>query len=269
MTREGSDSMNLEEAINRAAELLAEATRVVVFTGAGISTESGIPDFRSPGGVWDRFDPMEFTYQKFVSSEESRRKYWALSKLFYEPLVAAQPNPAHHACVAIERWGRLDCVVTQNIDGLHQRAGLSGERVIEIHGTALTVSCLSCRHQLSREVVQARVAAGEEVPRCEQCGGLLKPDTVSFGQAMPERETAEAFRRAESCDLCWVIGSSLAVTPAAHIPAAAMNAGARLLILNGSETPLDALADVVLRGKAGDLAPRIVERAKTLVGGSG
>jgi NAD-dependent deacetylase len=172
---------------DRAAALVAKARRIVVFTGAGISTESGIPDFRSPGGVWDRFDPTEFTYQKFVGSEESRRKYWSLSKLFYEPLVAANPNPAHDACVRLERWGRLDCVVTQNIDGLHQRAGLGPERVIELHGTALTVSCLSCRDRHARSEIQARVAAGDEAPRCGKCGGILKPDTVSFGQAMPEK----------------------------------------------------------------------------------
>jgi NAD-dependent deacetylase len=270
--------MTEEATLARAAALVAEAQRVLVFTGAGISTESGIPDFRSPGGVWDRFDPTEFTYQKFVSSEESRRKYWSLSKLFYEPLVAAKPNPAHEAIAALHRWGRLDCVVTQNIDGLHrwgrldcvvtqnidglhQRGGVPEESVIEIHGTALTVSCLSCRKRLLREVIQARVEAGEEIPLCEACGGIMKPDTVSFGQAMPERETSEAFRRAEACDLCWVIGSSLVVTPAAHIPAAAANAGAGLIILNGSETPLDYAADALLRGKAGEIAPRVVARA--------
>lgn len=256
----------MDESVENAARLVSEARRVVVFTGAGISTESGIPDFRSPGGVWDRFDPTEFTYQKFVGSEESRRKYWSLSKLFYEPLVAARPNPAHEAIVALEAWGRLDCVITQNIDGLHQRAGTTPERVIEIHGTALTVSCLSCGERVSREEVQARVEAGEEVPRCKACGGIVKPDTVSFGQSMPERETAEAFRRAGSCDLCWIIGSSLVVTPAAHIPVAASNAGAKLIILNGSDTPLDTIADVILRGKAGETAPRIVARARVLAG---
>ena len=255
--------------IARAAALLAEARRVLVFTGAGISTESGIPDFRSPGGVWDRFDPTEFTYQKFLGSAESRRKYWSLSKLFYEPLAKALPNPAHEACVTLERWGRLDCVVTQNIDGLHQRAGLAPERVIELHGTALTVSCLTCRERHPREAIQARVEGGDEVPLCESCGGILKPDTVSFGQAMPEKETAEAFRRAEACDLCWVIGSSLVVTPAAHVPVAAVNAGARLLILNGSDTPLDSIADVVLRGKAGEVAPAILAGAKALAGAGG
>jgi NAD-dependent deacetylase len=258
--------MTHDDTVGRAASLVAKARRIVVFTGAGISTESGIPDFRSPGGVWDRFDPTEFTFQKFVGSEESRKKYWALSKLFYEPLVAAKPNPAHDACVTLLRWGRLDCVVTQNIDGLHQRAGLPPERVIELHGTALTVSCLSCRDRHSRDAIQARVAAGEEVPRCGKCGGILKPDTVSFGQAMPEQETADAFRRAEACDLCWVIGSSLVVTPAAHVPAAAAQSGARLIILNGSETPLDDMADVVIREKAGTIAPRIVAEARRIAG---
>lgn len=254
--------MSDTDAISKAVDLLGSARRVVVFTGAGISTESGIPDFRSPGGVWDRFDPTEFTFQKFTSSEESRRKYWSLSRLFYEPLVAAQPNPAHRAIAVLEECGRLDSVVTQNIDGLHQRGGVSPERVIEIHGTALTVSCLSCRKRVDREAVQARIEAGEEVPHCLACGGIMKPDTVSFGQAMPEQETNDAFRRAQSCDLCWVIGSSLVVTPAAHIPAAAAQAGARLIILNGTDTPLDGLADVLLRGKAGEIAPRLVAGAR-------
>ena len=254
--------MSSEGEISEAARLLAGSRRVVVFTGAGISTESGIPDFRSPGGVWDRFDPTEFTYQKFTSSEESRRKYWSLSKIFYEPLVAARPNPAHLAIAALEKWGRLDCVVTQNIDGLHQRGGVSPNRVIEIHGTALTVSCLDCRKKVDRDTVQARIEGGEEVPHCEACGGIMKPDTVSFGQAMPERETNEAFVRAQNSDLCWVIGSSLVVTPAAHIPAAAAQAGAKLIILNGTETPLDDLAHVLLRGKAGEIAPRVVEEAR-------
>ena len=258
----------MEQAIERAAAVLSRAKRVVIFTGAGISTESGIPDFRSPGGVWDRFDPTEFTYQRFLSSQEARRKYWSRAKIFYEPLARAKPNPAHDAVVALERWGRLDCVVTQNVDGLHQRAGLSPERVIELHGSALSVSCLSCGDRLPRSEVQARVEAGEEVPTCEGCGGIMKPDTVSFGQPMPERETSEAFRRAESCDLCWVIGSSLVVTPAAHVPVAAASAGARLIILNGSETPLDGAADVVLRGMAGDIAPRVVARARELAGES-
>jgi NAD-dependent deacetylase len=261
--------MTEEAPLARAAALLAAAQRVLVFTGAGISTESGIPDFRSPGGVWDRFDPTEFTYQKFISSEESRRKYWSLSKLFYEPLVLAKPNPAHEAIAALHRWGRLDCVVTQNIDGLHQRAGVPEERVIELHGTALTVSCLTCRKRLPRDVIQARVEAGEEIPLCEACGGIMKPDTVSFGQAMPERETREAFRRAEACDLCWVIGSSLVVTPAAHVPAAAANAGAGLIILNDSETPLDHAADALLRGKAGEIAPRVLARAREMAGAAG
>ncbi len=255
-----------EQAIELAAAILSRSKRVVVFTGAGISTESGIPDFRSPGGIWDRFDPTEFTYQRFLSSEDARRKYWSLSKLFYEPLVSANPNPGHDAVVALERWGRLDCIVTQNIDGLHQRAGSSPDRVIELHGTALSVSCLSCRKRHSREEIQARVEAGEEVPLCDACGGIMKPDTISFGQPMPERETAEAFRRAERCDLCWVIGSSLVVTPAAHVPVAAVNAGAKLIILNGSETPLDEAAAVHLRGKAGEVAPRLVERARAIAG---
>ncbi|MGH7822400.1 MAG: SIR2 family NAD-dependent protein deacylase [Candidatus Binatia bacterium] len=244
---------SLDERIARGAALLGSARRLVVLTGAGISTESGIPDFRSPGGIWTKYDPSEFTYQNFVSNRAHRERYWRMSLDIYPVLTAARPNAAHLAVAELERQGRVRCVVTQNIDGLHQRAGSSPERVIEIHGTALFVDCLVCSDRSTREAIQERVSAGEAVPECRKCGGTLKPATVSFGQAMPERETAAAFEHAEECDAFLVVGSSLVVYPAAYLPVRAAESGAKLVIVNREPTPCDELAEVVLRGSAGEI----------------
>jgi NAD-dependent deacetylase len=238
--------------LERAAEILRNARDLVILTGAGISTESGIPDFRSPGGIWTKYDPTEFTYDNFVRNPEHRRRYWQMSVELYPVLRAARPNAAHYACVELERQGKLRAIVTQNIDGLHQDAGSSPERVIEIHGTARWVVCLSCGDRLTREEVHERVVAGELPPECRRCGGILKPATVSFGQAMPERETALAFAHAEHCDAFLVIGSSLVVYPAAYLPIRAVESGAKLLIVNLEPTPCDDMAQAVLRGKAGE-----------------
>ncbi|RMD85794.1 MAG: NAD-dependent protein deacylase [Candidatus Dadabacteria bacterium] len=245
----------------RAAELLREAERVLVLTGAGISTESGIPDFRSPGGLWDRYDPSELTYDRFRASEQTRRIYWQIAAEAYPVLRDARPNAAHRAVVAIERAGKLLGLVTQNVDGLHQKAGSDPAKVVEIHGTALRVTCIDCGREYDREQVHQRVLAGEQVPRCDACGGPLKPATISFGQAMPERETAQAFRWAAECDLAIVIGSSLVVYPAAAIPQEAVRAGARLIIVNREPTPQDSSASVVVRGSAGEAMTRIVTLA--------
>lgn len=240
------------ESIARAADILSRSKSVVVFTGAGISTESGIPDFRSPGGLWDRYDPAEFTYQNYVANPKHRERYWQMGLEIYPVITTAEPNAAHRAVAELERRGVVRAVITQNIDGLHQRAGSSPERVIEIHGTALTIVCLSCGARTPREEAQRRVVAGEPDPACLDCGGVLKPATISFGQAMPERETALAFEHAERCDAFLVIGSSLVVYPAAYLPKRAVEAGARLVIVNLEATPYDSIADVVLRGKAGE-----------------
>jgi NAD-dependent deacetylase len=245
--------------LQRAAELLSRANDLVVLSGAGISTESGIPDFRSPGGIWTKYDPQEFTYQNFVANRSHRERYWKMSLDIHPVLARAEPNAAHRAVAELERRGKVRAVITQNIDGLHQRAGSSPQRVIEIHGTALAVICLSCNDRLSREEVQARVVAGEAVPECRLCGGILKPATVSFGQAMPERETALAFEHAERSDVFLVIGSSLVVHPAAYLPVRAVDAGAKLIIVNLEPTPYDRLATVVLLGKAGETMSALLE----------
>jgi NAD-dependent deacetylase len=236
--------------IDAAAALLGGARDLVVLTGAGVSTESGIPDFRSPGGLWTRYDPTKLTFDRFCSSAETRRQYWEMGNELYPALRDAQPNAAHRVLAALERRGGLRRIVTQNVDGLHQRAGSSAGAIIEIHGSALEVGCLSCGARQDRGAVQARFAAGEHDLRC-RCGGLLKPATISFGQAMPERETAMAFADAAAADLFLVVGSSLAVYPAADLPRIAVENGAPLVIVNREPTPYDEHAEVVLHGSAG------------------
>ena len=246
------------ETIAEAAEILGAARDLVVLTGAGVSTESGIPDFRSPGGLWTRYDPRELTFDRFCASAETRRLYWEMGQELYPVLRAAQPNPAHRVLAAFERRGTLRRIVTQNVDGLHQRAGSSDAKVIEIHGTALVVGCLSCGERQDREAVQARFAAGETDLRCN-CGGLLKPATISFGQAMPERETTMAFADAAAADVFLVVGSSLVVYPAAGLPRAALENGARLVIVNREPTPYDPVADLVVHTDAGPALAAVAE----------
>jgi len=241
----------MKEMIDQTAEWIAHAKAVVVFAGAGLSTESGIPDFRSPGGVWDKYNPEDFYFQNFLASEASREKYWQMATEMYEPIKMARPNQAHLAIAELEKLGKLDCVITQNIDGLHFKAGNSEEKVLQLHGTAIFVSCLSCRKQYDRDEIQERVKKGEKAPRCDGCGGILKPATISFGQSMPEKETQEAYDRSSRSDLFIVIGSSLVVQPAASMPLAAKRGGARLVIINRDPTPYDDLADLVIHGQAG------------------
>jgi NAD-dependent deacetylase len=247
--------------IERVAELICRSQRLVVFTGAGVSTESGIPDFRSPGGVWDRFDPEEFTYQNFVGSDEGRRKYWQLGRHIYPVIKNAEPNPAHYAIADLHRLERLDCVITQNIDNLHQRAGVPADKVIELHGNA--TRCLSCGRSYTREEVHDWLERGVEIPVCPPpCGGIIKPHTIMFGEAMPVSETREAEQRARQSDVFVVVGSSLVVYPAAFMPLYAKQAGAALVIVNLSATPHDDYADVRIPGKAGHVMEQIVQRVK-------
>lgn len=246
-------------AIDTLAAWVRAAERVVVFTGAGISTESGIPDFRSPGGIWEKYTPI--MYADFVASEEARRQYWERSKATYPSLAQAEPNAAHFAVAQLHTWGTLDLCITQNIDRLHQRAGLPPEAVIELHGNAMEAYCLSagCDARYTREAVQLVLESGVAVPTCDACGGILKSATVSFGQPMPERETAEALERSRRADLFLVIGSSLVVYPAAHCPVVAKQAGARVVILNREPTEHDEYADLTLRSTAGPTMHALVE----------
>lgn len=244
----------LSERIEKAVQMFQDAERIVTFTGAGISTESGLSDFRSPGGLWSRFRMV--TYQEFIESAEGRREYWAMRRELIPELLRARPNKAHQALANLEVIGKMDAVITQNIDGLHQDAG--NTRVLELHGTNRTASCLSCGKQWPIEPVQKQLEEGNLDPRCDSCSGLIKPDTVSFGQAMPQDVMAEAFTLAGECDLLLMIGSSLEVHPAASIPPAAYENGARLIFINRTSTPYDHLANFLFSESAGDVMSRIV-----------
>jgi NAD-dependent deacetylase len=252
----------MEDKLKEVAQWILSAKRVIVFSGAGLSTESGIPDFRSPGGVWDRYNPEDFYFQNFLASEASREKYWQMATEMYDPIKKAQPNQAHLAIAELEKLGKLDCVITQNIDGLHFRAGNSEEKVIQLHGTAIFVSCLSCKKRYDRNEIQERIKEGQKAPRCDDCGGLLKPATISFGQSMPEKETEAAYHRSSLCDLFIVVGSSLVVQPAASMPLVAKRNGAKLVIINRDPTPYDDMADLVIRGQAGSTMGSILDHVK-------
>jgi len=232
------------------AALLLEAgpAGTVIFSGAGISTESGIPDFRSPGGIWTRYAPID--YADYLRDPAMRRESWRRGLHTYATMVDATPNAAHLAIAEWWRQGLLNGVVTQNIDGLHHKAGLPAEAVVELHGNAHSVGCLTCGAGFDRLTVHERVLAGDEDPACPACGGILKSATISFGQGLPPRAVAEAQRLHASARLCLVIGSSLVVYPAATLPEVTLAAGGRLAIVNQTETHLDQLAVLVAREPA-------------------
>jgi NAD-dependent deacetylase len=244
--------------IERAAALVAGSKRIVALTGAGISTDSGIPDFRGPQGVWtlnpkaERMSDIRY----YVADPEVRRLSWQ-SRLAH-PAWTAQPNAGHRALAALERTGRLHALVTQNIDGLHQRAGNTPERVIEVHGTLHAAVCLDCGVKRPMPEVLARVRNGDEDPACETCGGILKSDTISFGQALVPAVIDRAMRVSAEADLLLAIGSTLQVYPIAAAVPAAKAAGARLVILNAQPTAFDDIADVRLPGSISEILPSIL-----------
>ena len=233
------------------------ARRVVVLTGAGISTDSGIPDFRGPQGVWTRDPEAEklSSIHHYVADPEIRRKSWQ-SRLAH-PAWKAKPNAGHAAIVELERRGKLHALITQNIDGLHQKAGNSPARVIEVHGTVHAVVCLSCGWKGPMESALVRVRAGESDPPCRDCGGILKSDTISFGQALAPGVIDRAMRVSAEADLFISVGTSLQVYPVAGSVPAAKRAGARVVIVNAEPTPFDGIADAVLREAIGESLPRI------------
>lgn len=241
-------SETFDRACRTVAAWLAAARGAVAFTGAGISTESGIPDFRSPGGVWSRNTPV--MYQDFLADAGERRRFWRMRFESLPAFLTARPNAAHLALARLEAEGRLTAVITQNIDELHQRAG--SRRVLELHGTAMKAHCLSCDRRWTAEEMMPRLEAGELDPRCDDCGGLIKSMTVSFGQPLPPDIFMEASGLCRSCDLCLAIGSSLVVHPAAALPETARRHGARLVILNRDPTPLDDAASLVIRESIGE-----------------
>lgn len=249
---------SIEKTIDQAAGLLRPARRVLVFTGAGISTESGIPDFRGPNGLWKRVDPNRFTYQRYVAEPETRRQSWRMR--LESPAMGARPNAGHTALVDLERTGKLSCLVTQNIDGLHQAAGSDPSLIIEIHGTIHEVVCLSCDERGPMAPVLDRVRAGEADPACPSCGGILKSATISFGQDLVVEDLQRAYEEAERADAVLVAGSSLSVYPAAHIPLTAARAGAPLIIVNLEPTEFDPVAAVVVPAATGEALSALVSR---------
>lgn len=250
-----------EEKITRVAEMILEAERAVVFTGAGASTESGIPDFRSPGGLWTKFDPDDFTIDKFLSSAETRRKQWRFL-LSGDVLKEADPNATHKAIAELEALGRLDCVITQNIDNLHQKAGNRPDKVFELHGNLRRIRCMGCGdHRPLEEILRER-GGSDEIPACSRCGGMLKPDVIFFGEPLPAETLQMATRHAGRCDLLIVVGSSLVVYPAADLPFYAKRSGARLVIINLTPTPADRSADLVIHAAAGEIMGRILDEVR-------
>lgn len=235
-----------------------EARRVVVLTGAGISTDSGIPDFRGPQGVWTKNPGAEkmATLQNYLAEPEVRRRAWR-SRLEH-PAWRAEPNAGHRALVVLERRGKLDTLITQNVDGLHAKAGTSPERLVEIHGTTRDVVCLSCGERAPIERAIARVEAGEEDPACRTCGGILKTATISFGQGLVQEDLLRAQQAALRADLMLAVGSTLSVYPIAGVVPVAKRAGAKVVIVNAQPTEMDDLADAVIRGSIGEVLPRIV-----------
>jgi NAD-dependent deacetylase len=241
------------------AEWLAASARITALTGAGISTDSGIPDFRGPNGLWTR-DPEAarmFTLEAYQSDGEVRRRAWRNRR--DHAAWTAQPNPGHHALVDLERAGRLHAIVTQNIDGLHQRAGSDPARVIEVHGTIFEVVCLECGDRLTMQATLERVAAGEEDPACLLCGGILKSATISFGQQLDPTTLKRAITHVAESDLLLAVGTSLQVHPVAGLVDVALASGARVVIVNAEPTPYDDEADAVLRDPISVVLPALVD----------
>ena len=253
-----SETSALETAIHALADLLKASQNTVFFTGAGISTESGIPDFRSPGtGLWNTMKPIQF--QDFVNSAESRRESWA-RKFANDVMDSAVPNAGH---LAVQQWfalGHAGGVITQNVDNLHQDSGLEDHQVVELHGNATYARCLSCSERYALETIRAEFEQHGEVAPCPRCGGLIKTATISFGQSMPEAEMAKAQQFTEACDLMIVLGSSLTVYPAAGFPQYAKQLGASLVIINREPTDQDDTADLVIHESIGEVMSRAVAR---------
>jgi NAD-dependent deacetylase len=241
---------DLETGIRRLRDMVDRAKAVVAFTGAGISTECGIPDFRSPGGIWTKMRPIEFS--DFLASREMRDESWRRRFAMQDQFGGAKPGRGHRAIASLYRAGKLPGVITQNIDNLHQASGISGEHVVELHGNTTYATCLDCakRYELAW-VRQQFDASGRRSPDCPGCGGFIKTATVSFGQAMPEPAMRRAQALTEACDLFLAIGSSLVVWPAAGFPLAAKRNGAELVIINREETEFDEVADLVVHDDIG------------------
>jgi NAD-dependent deacetylase len=252
----------LDISISELADLVSASRYLAAFSGAGISTESGIPDFRGPHGIWTKMRPIEL--QEFLADPAARREYWRRKIESYPQMRDAQPNAGHMALARLFEAGYLKTMITQNIDGLHQRAGIPDDRVIELHGSNAYIACLQCRRHYQWEEVlpffQDHADPSQECPRCDDCGGWLKPATISFGQAMPEEETRRAFSEAGQADLLITVGTSLSVYPAAGVPGETRRHGGKVAIINNQATDLDHQAHLLLRGAAGPILRHLAER---------
>ncbi|MDA0978172.1 MAG: Sir2 family NAD-dependent protein deacetylase [Proteobacteria bacterium] len=243
--------------IQQLREMIRQSRRIVVFTGAGISTESGIPDFRGPQGVWNTQTPIDFN--EFVASEDVRRESWRRKFSGELKLEGAEPNAGHQAITSLVRAGKVTHVITQNVDGLHQKSGTPDDQVIELHGNASYASCLSCGRRYELETIRQAFESDGRIPYCDDCSGIVKTATISFGQAMPVTEMQRAEETTLQCDLFMAIGSSLVVYPAAGFPLLARQNGARLIIINEQETDLDPFCDLVLHEKIGPTLSQAVD----------
>nr|WP_298719951.1 Sir2 family NAD-dependent protein deacetylase [uncultured Steroidobacter sp.] len=232
------------------SDLLRASQRVLVFSGAGISTESGIPDFRSPGGLWSKIQPIYF--QEFIASEHTRREAWRRRFSNADGWVGAKPNRGHYAVAELVRSGRASAVVTQNVDNLHQISGVPEEQVIELHGNSTYARCLKCQTRIELPELEREFEQTNTVGPCKRCGGIIKTATISFGQQMPELPMRRAQQETLACDLFLVLGSSLSVFPAADFPVRAKQNGAKLVIVNRDPTPMDQIADLVIHDGIGD-----------------
>ena len=244
-----------DEKIKLLAQKIKESKQLVFFTGAGISTESGIPDYRSQGGIWDKFKPVYF--DEFMSSKESRIRYWEQRLDMEKSLSISKPNQGHKCLAKLHELGILKTLITQNIDGLHEASGIPKEKIIELHGNTRRVRCMSCKKLISWQKAKEMIDAGDKAPVCS-CSGYFKPDTISFGQAMPVEQTKKASMLSSKSDVFIIVGSTLLVQPAALMPEYAKSAGAFLAIINLSKTPYDNMCDILIRGKAGDVLKKIV-----------
>lgn len=241
---------DLRSGINMLGDMIAEARTIVPFTGAGISTECGIPDFRSPGGLWTRNRPIPF--DEFVASQEARDESWRRRFAMEPSFAAARPGRGHQALASLYKAGKVPAIVTQNIDNLHQTSGFSAEHVVELHGNTTYARCIECGERFEIAWVRERFNDAGVAPSCAACGGPVKSATISFGQPMPEDEMRRATELAQHCDLFLAIGSSLVVWPAAGFPVLARNSGAKLVIINNEPTDQDDIADLVIRHDIGE-----------------
>jgi len=258
----------MEDLIAKTAEVLATSKNAIALTGAGISTESGIPDFRSPGGLWTRVDPGEFSIDRFLQNPS---RFWRMHLDLKSSgdfdLASADPNPAHYALARMEQMGILKCIITQNVDNLHQRAG--SVEVVEFHGNLLRAACMKCRSLEPIEDVEARIESGEsEAPRCRNCGGLLKPDAVFFGEAIPSRALMISQVQSQKCDVLIVVGTSLQVYPAAQIPLSVKLKHPPAVVVEVNREPSslhEQVTDILMIGSAGDILSRLLEALETRV----